>query len=288
MQEKLDDYLLYLASERGLAKKTLEAYCSDLVALFDFVKSDQITSDQITSDHLLTYFSFLTQEGYQTSSIARKMMAFRGYFQFLIGEEVIDKNPMQLIEGPKIWQLIPDVLTPSEMESILSSTGTGSLKGARDRAIMMVLYASGMRVSELCGLNMVDVGTKQVVVRGKGGKERVTLVDEKTIDAIDHYLSLRGDDREEALFLNQKKKRIGRMAVWSIVKEYAEFAGIEKNVTPHTFRHSFATHLLENGADLRVIQELLGHSSIGTTDRYTHITSSRLQSAFDACHPRKN
>ncbi len=191
-----------------------------------------------------------------------------------------------LLESPKIWQLIPDILSLSEMECLLKQPNPDSAKGARDRAILEVLYASGLRVSELCQLKIEDVDDAYVKVNGKGGKEKVVPIGKKAIAAIDYYLSFRDGTNQNALFISNKGKPIHRVGVWKMVKRYAMQAGIRKNIFPHTFRHSFATHLLDNGADLRVIQEMLGHASIDSTDRYTHISCKHLHEAFQKFHPR--
>jgi integrase/recombinase XerD len=189
-----------------------------------------------------------------------------------------------------MWQLIPEVLSVAEVDALLKAPDVATAAGARDRAVLQVIYACGLRVSEACGLNLQDVGDQIVRVRGKGGKERVVPIAKSAVEAIDDYLTRFRQEGERAkhppLFVSEKGKRIDRILVWKRVKHYAEIAGIRKEISPHTLRHSFATHLLENGADLRVIQEMLGHSNIQTTDRYTHISQRHLAEAFEAFHPR--
>ncbi|MES2121189.1 MAG: tyrosine-type recombinase/integrase, partial [Chlamydiota bacterium] len=191
------------------------------------------------------------------------------------------------LDSPKMWQLIPEVLTVSEVNALLHAPNPEEFAGARDQAVLLVLYASGLRVSEVCGLNLQDVDDQVVRVKGKGGKERIVPIAQVATSAIDHYLvRFRKESDFPALFVTEKNRRIDRTLVWKRVKFYAKAAGIQKSISPHTLRHSFATHLLENGADLRVIQEMLGHANIATTDRYTHISTQHLADAFNAFHPR--
>jgi integrase/recombinase XerD len=178
------------------------------------------------------------------------------------------------------------VLSVGEVTALLAQPNPEERIGARDKAMLEVLYASGLRVSELCGLNIQDVGEEAVRVKGKGSKERVVPIAKSALNTVDHYLGKFREDKEGALFLGSQGKRLDRITVWSRVKFYAKKAGITKSISPHTLRHSFATHLLENGADLRVIQEMLGHANIGTTDRYTHISRKHLHEAFERFHPR--
>ena len=235
----------------------------------------------------MSHMSFLKEKGYATTSIYRTLMALRVFFRFLKREGYVEKDPTALLESPKIWQLIPEVLTAEEVERLLKAPGEGE-EEARDRAVLETLYATGIRVSELCNLDIHDVGENTVRVLGKGGKERIVPIGEEAIAAIDTYLGNyrheKGDHRP--LFVTKKGRRMNRVTVWKKVKFYARSVGIEKEISPHTLRHSFATHLLDNGADLRVIQEMLGHADIGTTDRYTHLSKKRLFDAFDTFHPR--
>lgn len=192
-------------------------------------------------------------------------------------------------ETPKIWQLIPEVLQIEEVDLLLAQPQREDRIGARDKAMLELLYATGMRVSELCALRLNDLSDTFVKVRGKGKKERIVPVGKKAIAAVDHYLlHFRGEIRAETdpLFITSRGNPVDRMTVWKQVKMYAEKAGIAKSISPHTLRHSFATHLLEGGADLRLIQDMLGHEDIGTTDRYTHVSGGRLRAAFKAFHPR--
>lgn len=209
-------------------------------------------------------------------------MAIKAFFRFLKREGVVEVNVAMYLDSPKLWQLIPEVLSLKEIEALLEISEIGQ----RDRAILELLYGSGLRVSELCGLKMQDVDDTFVRVRGKGGKERVVPIGTRAIEALDAYLAHR-DDEQGWLFLSKRGKQLDRTAVWKRIKVMAERAGITKTISPHTLRHSFATHLLDGGADLRIIQEMLGHSSIGTTDRYTHVSHKRLQAAFEQHSPER-
>jgi integrase/recombinase XerD len=244
---------------------------------------------EVTSDTILSFLAHLNQSSYASSSICRILVAVKVFFRFLKKEGEISVDLGRYFETPKIWQLVPEVLSPQEVDSLLSQPKVDDFVGARDKAILELLYATGMRVSELCQLKICDLNDTFVKVNGKGKKERVIPVGRQAIAAVDHYLlNFRTQTQEEnaPLFISQKGKAISRIAVWGRLKGYAKAAGISKEVSPHTLRHSFATHLLENGADLRLIQDMLGHEDIGTTDRYTHVTGTRLKNAFKNFHPR--
>ncbi len=288
MERWIEDFLVYLSSEKGLAKNTLQAYQSDLLSFLDFIKKEKI--EQIQKQDLLLFLESKQKKGYASSSICRALIAIRIFFSFLKREGTIEKNEMSFLESPKIWQLIPEVLTVEEVELLLDAPDKDTFIGMRDRAILEVLYASGLRVSEVCGLNFQDVGESSIRVKGKGGKERIVPIAKSSLRVLDEYLMRFRDSiskaEEEVVFITEKGSRIDRIGVWTRVKLYGKKAGILKNISPHTLRHSFATHLLENGADLRVIQEMLGHSQIATTDRYTQISQKHLIKAFDSFHPR--
>lgn len=289
MQQWIEDFLSYLGSEKGLAQNTLISYRRDVGLFVELLKQRAISSlDAVREEDVILFLSVLKDRKYATSSICRAMVAVKMLFRFLKREKAIAKDVTLHLDSPRMWQLIPEVLTISEVDLLLKAPDDSTADGARDSAILKVIYASGLRVSEVCGLNLHDVDDQIVRVRGKGGKERVVPIAKLAVEAIDHYLGRyrTQTDKETALFVSSKGKRIDRTMVWKKVKAYARAAGIAKEISPHTLRHSFATHLLENGADLRVIQEMLGHSSIATTDRYTHISQRHLTEAFEAFHPR--
>lgn len=287
----LDNFCVYILSEKGLSLNTCEAYRNDIQHFITFLQETDTTHwKSVSQNVLIAFFDLLHSEKKASSSISRALMAIKVFFRFLKRENEIDVDPSYLLETPKIWGLIPDVLSRDEMEKMLILPDTTSIKGARDKAILEVLYACGLRVSELCGLTLKDVGDTFLKVKGKGSKERLVPIGQQAIAAIDHYLSFRHGEAEEKkhfLFLGNKGKALHRITVWKLIKNYTRAAGITKTIYPHTFRHTFATHLLDNGADLRIIQELLGHASINSTDRYTHISCRHLHEAFNAYHPRR-
>lgn len=280
---EFDEFVTYLRSEKGLSENTLEAYSRDVKAFLGF-------SQKFESESILSFLALLKNKGYASATLARMLISLKVFFRFLYREKLIPEDVSLLIETPKLWQLLPEVLTQTEVTSLLSAPEKQTHLGSRDRAILEILYASGLRVSELCNLTIYDVDDTFVKVKGKGGKERLVPVGKKAIEAVDHYLvhfrSLFESDKQTILFLNSKGNPIDRIEVWRRVKFYAQKAKIGKNISPHTLRHSFATHLLNHGADLRVIQEMLGHSNIGTTDRYTHLNVSRLHDSFRKFHHR--
>jgi integrase/recombinase XerD len=280
----LQTFLIYLRAEKGLAKNTLLAYERDIRLFLKIIDKE---AELVQEQDLLLFRATLQERGYAASSIYRAVMALKVFFRFLKREKWLPQERALYWETPKLWQLVPEVLTQKEMERLLAQPQPTDFAGARDLAILETLYACGLRVSELCGLSIQDVEETAVRVKGKGGKERIVPIAKRAVEAIDHYLlHFRKSDAESALFLTKKGRRIGRTAVWARVKLYAKAAGLAKKISPHTFRHSFATHLLENGADLRVIQELLGHSQIGTTDRYTQVSTKQMTEAFERFHPR--
>lgn len=281
------DFLDHLRSERGLSSHTIEAYGRDVRAFQTFLGSSDWQSVQ--PETILSFLDSLKKNAYSTATLCRMLVALKVFFRFLKKEGAIKADLGQSFVTPKLWQLVPEVLSFEEVEELLQGPGADDFLGARDRAILELLYATGMRVTELCQLRLNDLSDTFVKVRGKGKKERLIPVGKKAIEAVDHYLlQFRGkmEEPEAPLFITKGGKPIDRIAVWERVKFYAKKAGIRKEVSPHTLRHSFATHLLENGADLRLIQDMLGHEDIGTTDRYTHVTGSRIKKLFQTFHPR--
>ncbi len=281
------DFLNYIRSEKGLSPHTIEAYGRDIRC---FGESLTIKDwKQVTPEHILHFLGALKSKKYASSTICRMLVAVKVFFRFLEKEGEISLDLGHYFETPKIWQLIPEVLTVEEIDGLLAQPKTDDFIGSRDKAVLELLYATGMRVSELCSLRITDLSDTFVKVKGKGKKERVIPVGKKAIEAVDSFLlNFRGPVTEEnaPLFISPRGKPIDRVTVYNRVKAYARSAGIVKSISPHTLRHSFATHLLENGADLRLIQDMLGHEDIGTTDRYTHVTGNRIKAAFNSFHPR--
>lgn len=291
MNALLDDFLVYLGSEKGLTNNSIEAYQRDTLAFASFLESKGIkTFKEVKQEDIIDFLSYLKTKNYATSTITRHLIAVKVLFRFLKREREIENNVTLYLQSPKLWQVIPEVLTLEEVEALLDQPNEKTEVGVRDRAILELLYACGLRVSELCRIEIYNVDESTVRVFGKGRKERIVPLGTKASQAIDLYLSKYRDQYDsetvKQLFVNNRGKPMDRIAIWKLIKQYGKKAGITKNLSPHTMRHSFATHLLDNGAELRVIQEMLGHASISSTDRYTHVSRSHLQNAFDQFHPR--
>jgi len=291
MDREFHEFLIYIASEKGLAKNTLESYQRESSAFLGFLKErNHLAFTSVKEEDVIAFLSLRHRADYASSSICHVLIVIKVLFRFLKREHFIPENITLLIDSPKLWQLIPEVLTGQEVELLLEQPEPDSAIGARNRAILEILYGSGLRVSEVCQLNLFCVDDDFVRVMGKGSKERIVPMGSKALEALDHYLiHYRGevpDDRNQPLFVTKGGKRIDRITVWKAIKGYANQAGIQKNISPHTLRHSFATHLLDNGADLRVIQDMLGHSNISSTDRYTHMSGLQVQNAFHRCQKK--
>jgi integrase/recombinase XerD len=280
-------FLDYLRIEKGLSPHTIEAYQRDLTAFSSTLVTQELS--QLAPEAIARFLTHLQAKKYASSTVCRMLVAVKVFFRFLKREGQCSIDLGRYVDSPKMWQLVPEVLSIEEVDLLLAQPGQEDFQGARDKAILELLYATGMRVSELCALCLCDVSDAFVKVRGKGNKERLIPVGVRAIEAIDRYLTefRKSAEGENApLFVSQRGRPIDRVAIWSRIKAYAKSAKIDKSISPHTLRHSFASHLLENGADLRLIQEMLGHEDIGTTDRYTHVADARLKAAFKSCHPR--
>ncbi len=278
---ELAEFLAYLQSERGLSPHTIEAYERDISVYLSRSEKKWATKEAI-----LVHLAYLKRQNYASSTVARAHISLKVFFRFLAREQLLQEDLSLQLDTPAVWQLIPEVMTEEEVDELLKAPAKDTFRGARDHAILELLYASGLRVSELCTLKLQSVDKDSVKVFGKGSRERIVPVGKRALAAIDHYLLLFRDRYQgEALFVTTRGNCIDRVAVWRMIKKYAKSVGIVKTISPHTLRHSFATHLLDHGAELRVIQEMLGHATIATTDRYTHINSSRLQEAFTNYHP---
>lgn len=291
MNEHLDDFIVYIGSEKGLSLNTIEAYQRDCVAFINFLDEQGIHSFlKVEQSHIVDFLAHLTAKGYASSSICRNLIAIKVLFRFLKRENETPSNVALYLETPKLWQLLPEVLTYEEVERLLLQPDPNHPIGARDKAILELLYASGLRVSEVCKIKIYDVDDESVRVLGKGSKERLVPLGKHAISAIDHYLihyrCQYESEKQRTLFVTKTGRPVDRVSVWRMIKNYAKKAGITKNISPHTLRHSFATHLLDNGAELRIIQEMLGHVSISSTERYTHVSQSHIKKAFEAFHPR--
>ncbi|MGE5674653.1 MAG: site-specific tyrosine recombinase XerD, partial [Mycobacterium leprae] len=294
MKKLIHEFINYLSVERGLAMNTLESYGRDLRQYSQYLEQDDETDlDSVTRDKIINYLMFLQSQGKATATIARRLAALKAFYQFLVREHRISADPTANLESPKLEKRLPKVLTVSEVERLLAQPDSSQPACIRDRAMLELLYATGIRVSELVNLNVADVNLDMGYIKcyGKGSKERIVPLGSLAIQSVRSYLTsararLVKDRDEAALFVNHHGHRLTRQGFWKIVKKYADDAKIEKEITPHTLRHSFATHLLENGADLRSVQEMLGHADISTTQIYTHVTKGRLKEVYARTHPR--
>ncbi|ASZ07151.1 MULTISPECIES: site-specific tyrosine recombinase XerD [Enterococcus] len=294
MKEELSEYLHYLNIERGLSANTRKSYERDLEQYLHFMEEKKITSWQMVDRYLvIQYLEKLHEEQKATATITRMISSLRRFHQFLRQERYTDHDPMQHIDTPKKAQKLPSTLTLKEVETLIETPDTSKTLGIRDRAILEVMYATGMRVSELISLKLGDLhlslGLLQTI--GKGDKERIIPLGDYAIQWLERYLDearplLVKDTSELHVFVNNHGKGLSRQGIWKNLKQLVQQAGIRKDVTPHTLRHSFATHLLENGADLRTVQELLGHADISTTQIYTHITKKRMTDVYKQHFPR--
>ena len=295
--ESLRLYLQFLRLEKGLSENTCHSYENDLRHYIQYVQDTFSVSEPAGIDlrHIERYLEELMSLGLETSTLARNISSIRNYHSFLIAEGWAEANPAELVELPKQTRRLPEVLTIEEVDKILNTPDANTPDGLRDRAILECLYATGMRVSELVSLTHQQLVPELQLVRvlGKGSKERLIPIGKPALEALNRYMKSarplfmrRNKETDDKLFLNQRGGPISRMGVYNIVKKAAKEAGIKKKVYPHIFRHSFATHLLEGGADLRDVQEMLGHVSILTTEIYTHVDRTLLQRTYDAYHPR--
>ena len=289
------DYEFYLKIERGLTENTVKNYCSDIIALAQFISTNNISEKpKDCSKETLQQFIYQQSKSISPNSQARKISSIKSFFNFLIFEELRTNSPADLLEGPKLGRKLPATLNLIEIEKILNSIDLHIPNGYRNRAIIETLYGSGLRVSELVNLTLSNVFFKEDIVRvtGKGEKERLVPLGSYSKKYIQIYVeeirSLKKIKKTDydILFLNRNGKKITRAMIFTIVKDSAKKAGIEKKISPHTLRHSFATHLLENGADLRSIQLLMGHESITTTEIYTHLDNKHLKKVIEKFHPR--
>lgn len=290
----LDHFSYYLSAEKGLSKNTLESYRRDLNKFADFLKKEMVNDPaSINNNQICGYLIFLKQTGQAPSTISRNVASIRSFFNFLLQEGVVEENPAQHLETPRLEKKLPRVLTAKEVDKLLCQPQLTESFGLRDKAMLELLYASGIRVSELVLLNVSDFNPEVGFLRckGKGMKERIVPIGNIAINFVREYLQhnrykLTKKSDEKALFVNHHGHRLTRQGFWKILKKYVHKSKISGGITPHTLRHSFATHLLENGADLRSVQEMLGHSDISTTQIYTQITRRKIREVYDKTHPR--
>ncbi|GAA0364035.1 site-specific tyrosine recombinase XerD [Bacillus horti] len=294
MKSSIDSFLHYLTVEKGLAQNTLQSYRRDITHFVSELDRAGISNfNETNRQHIMTYLLSLKKEGKATSTISRHISSIRAFYQYLFRDQLIKHDPTVHLETPKIERRLPQVLSATEVEALLAAPEHAPAFGQRDRAMLEILYATGMRVSELTSLNVEDVHLQMEFVKcmGKGSKERIIPLGQIAVNAVETYMlsgraQLLRSKKEKALFLNHHGRRLTRQGFWKIIKKYAKEANIKKEIKPHTLRHSFATHLLENGADLRSVQEMLGHADISTTQIYTHVTKTRLKDVYSKTHPR--
>ncbi len=294
MEEFLDKYIRYLEIERNLSPYTVRNYSTDILHFINFLNAEEVQSLE-KIDHIIVrnYLGQLLDAGTVRASISRKMSALRSFFRYLNREGLIDNEPLNRVSGPKKEKRLPSFLTSEEIHSLLSAPDISTPQGFRDRAILELLYAAGLRISEMASLDerSVDLSSRQIRVWGKGSKERMVLMGEPAANSVKQYLDyarekLLGNEDSNALFLNRYGNRIAQRRIQYLLKKYATKAGISRRVHPHMLRHTFATHMLDGGADLRVVQELLGHTNLSSTQIYTHVTRSQMRSRYLEAHPR--
>jgi len=287
-----DQFFDYLKVERGLSGNTLQSYSSDLMRFFRYLEGKGIGPLSVTREDLSTYLLTLSK-GISPRSIARNLSSLRGFYRFLVAEGRLDSNPARLQEAPRLPRRLPGALSMNEVDRLLVQPDPATTTGLRDRAMLELLYATGLRVSELINLKVFDMNMEAGFLRtlGKGSKERLVPIGAKALDAVKEYLlygrpPLVKGVNPPFLFLNGRGKALTRQGFWKIIRIYGRKASIRRKISPHSLRHSFATHLLENGADLRSVQLMLGHADISTTQIYTHVTRERLKQIHEQFHPR--
>ncbi len=300
MKEDIDNFLNYLTVEKGFSGNTIDAYRNDLYQLASFVETEAAKRGlppswaSFNRQGMLSHLLDLKERNYAATTVARKVAAAKSFFTFMVAEDKIKDNPMHDVPSPRIGKSLPKPLSISQARLLLEQPAKlSTLEAKRDRAMLELLYASGMRVSELVSLNLGDVDIEGGFVRcfGKGHKERLIPIHQQAALAVKEYLeqarpNLAHGKDERALFLNPRGDRLTRQGFWQKLKEYAKSANLKADVTPHTLRHSFATHMLSGGADLRYVQEMLGHANISTTQIYTHLTTEHIRRSYEKSHPR--
>lgn len=294
MRYLVDEFLDYITVEKGLSQNTREAYGADLGKFINYLEQKGIKDvDSITREHITDYLMSEKGKGISPNSLSRNLVSIRMFFRFLVTNNYIKEDITGVLDSPRLWKILPEVLSVKEVEELLKTPDARKKFGLRDKAMLELMYAAGLRVSEVANLNVNDINMDMGFLRcmGKGSKERIVPIGKPALFALKNYLKrtrpgLMKDLLGSSLFLTQQGKAFTRQGIWKLIKNYTRIAGVRKTITPHTLRHSFATHLLSNGADLRVVQELLGHSDITTTQIYTHVDKSRLKAIHKKFHPR--
>lgn len=296
MRARIEEFLNHIQVELGYSANTLTAYRNDLNQFADYLEEHESVEHwaQVDKDVVVRFVLHLKEREYSPATVARKVAAVKSFFHFLVAEGVVTDDPTATLDAPRVKKRLPKTLSREDVDLLLATPlEAEGPKALRDAALLEMLYATGMRVSELVALNVDDVNLASATARcfGKGAKERIIPMHLRAVESLRRYLdesrvAYLKDPTEKALFLNPRGRRLTRQGLWLIIKDYVEKSGIESAVTPHTLRHSFATHLLDGGAGLREVQKLLGHSNVSTTQIYTHVSGERLRDAYDEAHPR--
>ena len=299
MQEQVTHFLEYLEVEQGYSQNTVSAYRNDLGQFLGYLQRLDLARrprgwGNVTRDHIVSYMLEMKEREYASSTVARKVAAIKSFFNFLVEQGRLQKNPADELDSPKVKKHLPAAIPPEDVDRLLAAPQGESPTAYRDRALFESLYATGLRVSELVALDVSDVNVDAGTVRciGKGAKERILPVYDQALQVIGDYITkgrpgfLKNNSEEQALFLNRRGKRLTRQGLWLIIKRYVDDMDIQARVTPHTLRHSFATHMLRGGAGLREVQQMLGHANISTTQVYTQVSDDHLREVYDESHPR--
>jgi tyrosine recombinase XerC len=294
VEELFQKYIKYLQVERGISAYTVRNYTTDIRGFLDFLAGNKVTSlDKVDRSMMRRYLGWLQEQGTARGSISRKLSALRSFYRYLMRENLVNAEPLSSLSAPKLEQRLPTFLSEDEIVRLVEAPDTKTPNGMRDRAILELLYASGLRLSEIVDLNVgdVDLSARQIRAWGKGSKERMVLMGKPAAEALRLYVNkgrskLLGQKKTPALFLNRFGNRIARRRIEYIIKKYARQAGLDMRVYTHMLRHTFATHMLDGGADLRAVQELLGHARLATTQVYTHVSQNQIRRTYLAAHPR--
>ncbi len=296
MEELFQKYIKYLEVERGISAYTVRNYTTDIRGFIDFLAGNKVTSlDKVDRSLMRRYLGSLQEQHIARGSISRKLSALRSFYRYLMRENLVNAEPLSSLSAPKLEQRLPTFLSEDEIVRLVEAPDTSTPNGIRDRAILELLYAAGLRLSEIVDLNVgdVDLSSRQIRAWGKGSKERMVLMGRPAAEALRHYVNkgrskLLGQKKTSALFLNRFGNRIARRRIEYIIKKYARQAGLDMRVYTHMLRHTFATHMLDGGADLRAVQELLGHARLATTQIYTHVSQNQIRRTYLAAHPRSS
>ena len=294
LEQAVDDYIVFLTVEKGASQNTIEAYSNDVRKLTQYLSDEKINNwREVDSYTIRGYLAFMQAEQITNTTRARNVAALKSFFRFLYVEKYTENNLGELLDVPRKEKVLPKYLTMEEVERLLEAPNITTPNGCRDKAMLELLYASGLRVSELITLRLNDISFEMAYVRcfGKGSKERIIPLGSYALDALEHYIEVcrpkvANNWQTDTLFLNKNGKGLTRQGFWKLIKKYGREAAITADITPHVLRHSFATHLLSGGADLRAIQEMLGHADIATTQIYTHLLGEQMLDVYNAAHPR--